>query len=49
MKIDTLLILGGLAGIAVMLKNKQKPVARNPDVIAYKDGDPDKGEIGLAS
>jgi hypothetical protein len=48
MKIDTLLILGGLAGIAYMLK-QPKPVTRREVTRNYKDGDPEAGEIGLAS
>ena len=48
MKIDTLLILGGLAGIAYMLK-QPKPVTRKEVTRAYKDGDPEEGEIGLSS
>jgi len=48
MKLDTILILGGLAGIAYMLK-QPKPVTRRPITRTYQDGDPDKGEIGLSS
>jgi len=48
MKLDTILILGGLAGMAYMLRQpKPTPVARNPRVITYRDGDPEQGEIGL--
>jgi len=50
MKLDTILILGGLAGIAYMLRQpKPAPVARNPRLITYRDGDPEEGEIGLTS
>ena len=48
MKLDTLLILGGLAGIAYMLK-QPKPVTRKNVTRTYKDGDPEEGEIGLSS
>ena len=48
MKLDTLLILGGLAGIAYMLK-QPKPVTRKEVTRTYKDGDPEEGEIGLSS
>ena len=48
MKLDTLLILGGLAGIAYMLQ-QSKPVTRREVTRMYKDGDPEKGEIGLSS
>ncbi len=48
MKLDTILILGGLAGIAYMMK-QSKPVTRRPITRTYQDGDPDKGEIGLSS
>ncbi len=48
MKLDTILILGGLAGIAYMMK-QPKPVTRIPITRTYKDGDPDEGEIGLSS
>jgi hypothetical protein len=48
MKIDTILFLGGLAGIAYMLK-QPKPVTRRDVTRTYKDSDPDEGEIGLSS
>jgi len=48
MKLDTILILGGLAGIAYMLRQpKPAPVARREVTRTYKDGDPEQGEIGL--
>ena len=47
MKLDTILILGGLAGIAYMLK-QPKPVTRREVTRTYKDSDADKGEIGLS-
>jgi len=46
MKLDTILILGGLAGLAYMLR-QPKPVTRREITRTYKDGDPEKGEIGL--
>ena len=46
MKLDTILILGGLAGIAYMLR-QPKPVTRREITRTYKDGDPEEGEIGL--
>ena len=50
MKLDTILILGGLAGIAYMLRQpKPAPVSRDPRTITYRDGDPEEGEIGLTS
>jgi len=48
MKLDTILILGGLAGIAYMLR-QPKPVTRREITRTYKDGDPEEGEIGLTS
>ncbi len=48
MKLDTILILGGLAGIAYMLK-QPKPVTRREETRTYRDGDPEAGEIGLSS
>ena len=48
MKLETILILGGLAGIAYMLK-QPKPVTRKEVTRTYKDGDPEEGEIGLSS
>jgi len=48
MKLDTILILGGLAGIAYMLR-QPKPVTRREVTRTYRDSDPDKGEIGLSS
>jgi len=48
MKLDTILILGGLAGIAYMLK-QPKPVTRREVTRTYRDGDPEEGEIGLSS
>ncbi len=48
MKIDTILILGGLAGIAYMMK-QSKPVTRREVTRTYRDSDPDEGEIGLSS
>ncbi|MCP4244103.1 MAG: hypothetical protein GY772_26430 [bacterium] len=48
MKLDTILILGGLAGIAYMLQ-QPKPITRREVTRTYKDGDPEEGEIGLSS
>jgi len=48
MKLDTILILGGLAGLAYMLR-QPKPVTRREVTRTYKDGDPEEGEIGLTS
>ena len=48
MKLDTILILGGLAGIAYMLQ-KPKPVTRREVTRTYRDGDPEEGEIRLSS
>ena len=48
MKLDTILILGGLAGIAFMLR-QPKPVTRREVTRTYRDSDPDEGEIGLSS
>ncbi len=48
MKLDTILILGGLAGIAYMLK-QPKPVTRREVTRTYRDDDPGEGEIGLSS
>jgi hypothetical protein len=52
MKTSTLLTYAALAGAAYYAKKKSdedRPVKRNPDLIAYKDGDPEKEEIGLSS
>jgi hypothetical protein len=45
-KKDTLLILLGIAGLGYVITRKPKP-KRNPRVIAYKNNDPEQGEIGL--
>ena len=52
MKTSTLITYAAIAGAAYLLKKKsddERPVKRNPDLIAYKDGDPEAGEIGLSS
>jgi len=51
MKTDTLLLLGGLVGIAYLV-TRPAPVApkRNPRTRVYVDpDDPESSEIGLAS
>ena len=51
MKTDTLLLLGGLAGIAYLVTRKPPPpVSRNPRTRVYVDPeDPESPEIGLSS
>jgi len=51
MKTDTILLLGGLAGIAYLVTRKAPPpVIRNPRTRVYVDPeDPESPEIGLSS
>jgi len=46
MKPENLVLLAGLGGLVYVISQRKRP-KRNPRTIVYRDGDPEKGEIGL--